>query len=302
MLEIPPHIAEPGGHPAVGAMMEIKRAVDAGGGDLRQVHLANAQQHIAALDPRRHHDLVQHLQGHVLALGGRGGDTRIAHVTPGEFIIPEHMLTRDVLADLYRAAQAQGIDPATLQVGSGRNSINPRTGQMEFSPFLGALLNRVLDPTSSAPSPSLVPPTAANPDLGPGVPIPPGVSLSDNMNTAANFPHWLSNQWYDPGNLLNFANQVRPGGDWDYKTRGGQYENFGNANYQATGAAAGIPDSVLRPVAGAVQMIQAARGKGPWDPSYGVPFDGGDNGDEPKDQTMMDMMNYYLLTGRDRTQ
>jgi hypothetical protein len=75
---------------------------------------------------------VQHLQGHVLALGGRGGDTRIAHVTPGEFVIPPRMLTPDVLNDLYRAARVQGIDPATLQVGSGRNSVNPRTGQIEF--------------------------------------------------------------------------------------------------------------------------------------------------------------------------
>jgi hypothetical protein len=28
--------------------------------------------------------LLQHLQGCVLALGGRGGDTQLAHVTPGE--------------------------------------------------------------------------------------------------------------------------------------------------------------------------------------------------------------------------
>lgn len=64
-------------------MMALKLARDAGGGMLRGQHLHRAQRHIAALDPTRHGTLAQHLQAHALALHGRGGDTEIAHVTPG---------------------------------------------------------------------------------------------------------------------------------------------------------------------------------------------------------------------------
>ncbi|TAL00750.1 MAG: hypothetical protein EPO08_12630 [Rhodospirillaceae bacterium] len=113
-------------------MLELKRARDAGGGNLRGHHLVQAQRHIAGLDPMRHGTLMQHLQAHVVAMGGRGGDTRIAHVTPGEVVVPESMLTPDVVDILRRAAKEKCIDPSRFVVGSGRNVINPNTGQMEF--------------------------------------------------------------------------------------------------------------------------------------------------------------------------
>jgi len=65
-------------------------------------------------------------------LGGRGGDTEIAHVTPGEVVIPARMQTPEVMAALMTAAAEAGVDPARLVVGSERNSINPQTGQAEF--------------------------------------------------------------------------------------------------------------------------------------------------------------------------
>src|SRR5262249_50679067 len=46
--------------------------------------------------------------------------------------IPERILNPELRAGLLAAAQANGIDPSHLRVGSGRNSINPQTGQMEF--------------------------------------------------------------------------------------------------------------------------------------------------------------------------
>jgi len=129
---IPADLAVTGGEPAMHAMMELKRARDAGGSNLRGHHLVQAQQHIAGLDPARHGTLMQHLQAHVVAMGGRGGDTRIAHVTPGEVVVPESLLTPDVVAILRRAAKEKGLDPSRFVVGSGRNVINPNTGQMEF--------------------------------------------------------------------------------------------------------------------------------------------------------------------------
>ncbi|WP_310793426.1 polymorphic toxin type 44 domain-containing protein [Enterobacter sp. R1(2018)] len=49
-----------------------------------------------------------------------------------------------------------------------------------------------------------------------------------------------------------FYYQVRNHGPWDYKNqRGRKYAAFGNFNYGAVGAAAGIPDQILLRGAGA---------------------------------------------------
>jgi len=132
-LEIPPDLTAGAGDAAVGAMQAIKQAFDAGSGGLRQNYLVQAQRNIAALDPSRHGTLVRHLQARVLALQGRGGDTRIVHVTPGELVIPERLQTPEVLGALRVAAMHAGVDPDRLEVGSDRNAINPETGEMEFA-------------------------------------------------------------------------------------------------------------------------------------------------------------------------
>jgi hypothetical protein len=41
--------------------------------------------------------------------------------------------------------------------------------------------------------------------------------------------------------LVWWINQVRPGGDWDYKGRGPEFEEFGNFNFGATAQALEIP-------------------------------------------------------------
>jgi len=46
--------------------------------------------------------------------------------------VPKRLQNPEFLGALRILARAHGIDPATLRVGSGRNAINPRTGQMEF--------------------------------------------------------------------------------------------------------------------------------------------------------------------------
>ena len=107
---------------------------------------------------------------------------------------------------------------------------------------------------------------------------PPGVSLDANLEFAKGqkdfygvtgigfIYHW-------------FYLKVKNRGDWDYKQRGRQYEEFGNFNYGATGAAAGIPDAVLLRAAGAAQIL-AGTSSGDFSECWlGSPY-----GDDPVDQ------------------
>lgn len=60
-------------------------------------------------------------------------------------------------------------------------------------------------------------------------------------------------KWYS---MVNWVNNVRPGGKWDYK-QGGKHpemEHVGNFNYGATGRALGIPSSILKGAGGVVQI------------------------------------------------
>jgi len=78
-----------------------------------------------------------------LASMGRMEDTELAHVAPGERIVPEWILGdkgEDMLdASFIRA----GIDPVEYTVGSGQGSINPRTGMPEYTSFFKRLLKKV---------------------------------------------------------------------------------------------------------------------------------------------------------------
>jgi hypothetical protein len=98
--------------------------------------------------------------------------------------------------------------------------------------------------------------------------MPPGVSVDKNMSEAA--AHW---------NPTWFYGQVRNKGPWDYKQRGSTYQDFGNFNYGATGAAMGFPDQVLDRMAGLAQK-QAGTSKPDWSGPLGkAPY-----GDDPDDQ------------------
>ena len=110
----------------------LRRARDVGGGPLRMKYLEQAQRQIAKLDPARYARVISQLQSEVLALQGRGGDTKVVHVTPGEIVIPRHLQTPEFIARFVRLAHAHGINPAQFQVGNPHNRINPQTGQPEF--------------------------------------------------------------------------------------------------------------------------------------------------------------------------
>jgi hypothetical protein len=64
---------------------------------------------------------------------GRNGDTQIAHVSPGEIVVPKEMaaVRPDVVANVQNAIAGIGGDPRSYTVGSGRR--NPITGAQEFA-------------------------------------------------------------------------------------------------------------------------------------------------------------------------
>ena len=78
-----------------------------------------------------------------MAQYGRNGDTMMAHVAPGEMMVPPQILEANpnLATGLGMAFQDAGADPTRYIVGSGTNSMNPMTGQPEF--FLGGLGNVV---------------------------------------------------------------------------------------------------------------------------------------------------------------
>jgi hypothetical protein len=75
----------------------------------------------------------QKRQAEKLAAQGRGEDTEIAHLAPGEFVVPEALQTPAFMAALRRAAADQGISLEMLRIGSAKNRINPNTGMPEFA-------------------------------------------------------------------------------------------------------------------------------------------------------------------------
>lgn len=70
-----------------------------------------------------------------MAARGRGGDSMIAHLTPGELTIPPAAQTPELLGAFARAITEAGGDPEQYIAGSPKQSINPETGQPEFGWF-----------------------------------------------------------------------------------------------------------------------------------------------------------------------
>jgi RHS repeat-associated protein len=122
---------------------------------------------------------------------------------------------------------------------------------------------------------------------------PPGVDIDANIREALRKQIFALNapgpQW--------FYNAVKNFGRWDYKRRGRQYEDFGNFNYGATGAATGFTEKTLLSEAGRVQ-VQDEHSRSEWG-KPGTPLSGEGGippyGDDPKDQYWIKRgINYYL--------
>ena len=63
---------------------------------------------------------------------GRGGDSVLGHLTPGEIIIPLDAQTEEVLTAVRDAFESAGINPLEFVVGMADNKINPTTGNPEY--------------------------------------------------------------------------------------------------------------------------------------------------------------------------
>jgi len=70
----------------------------------------------------------------VMGAMGRGGDALMAHVTPGDVVIPRDVALSnpEFLTKFQKAMEQQGGDYRTHVVGSGYESFNPETGAPEF--------------------------------------------------------------------------------------------------------------------------------------------------------------------------
>lgn len=69
-----------------------------------------------------------------MARAGRNGDTQVAHMSPGEMVIPKEVVASrpDLVAHVADGIARMGADPSTYQVG-GAARRNPTTGAMEFA-------------------------------------------------------------------------------------------------------------------------------------------------------------------------
>ena len=68
-----------------------------------------------------------------MARQGRGGDTMLGHLTPGEVVVPPPVLAQmGTTEQLRRGFAAAGLDMGRYTVGGGDDSRNPRTGVREY--------------------------------------------------------------------------------------------------------------------------------------------------------------------------
>jgi hypothetical protein len=91
---------------------------------------------------------------------GRNTDTIIGHLTAGEVVIPrDFMKDPKVKEAVYQVFSKYGVDPEEFTAGSGKNKINPETGQPEF--FLKKVVSTISNFVSSVFG------GLAKPDTGP---------------------------------------------------------------------------------------------------------------------------------------
>ena len=80
-----------------------------------------------------------------MAKYGRGGDQFVAHLAPGEIIVPAPLIENnpELRDSIFGHLREMGIEnPEQYVVGASANSINPETGLMEFG-FLSKVFKGV---------------------------------------------------------------------------------------------------------------------------------------------------------------
>ena len=88
---------------------------------------------------------------------GRGEDTMLAHVAPGEMVVPP-VITPETQKIIEQEMMAVGLDPYDYMVGEGM-SINPITGMAEFGFLkkLGKSLKKVVKKVAPLAGALLIP-------------------------------------------------------------------------------------------------------------------------------------------------
>jgi RHS repeat-associated protein len=128
------------------------------------------------------------------------------------------------------------------------------------------------DPTN------LADPLGLCPSNCPAVPShPQNASVNANIGTAqdVNYANWLNPPTHDIAVQAWFAYMESPGQSWDYKAQGGmQYDAFGNFNYGAAGAAAGLSLDELQTMGGGLSVLLGTGNQQLYGNFYQPPFYG----------------------------
>lgn len=77
-----------------------------------------------------------------MAAKGRYGDTKMAHVTDGEIVVPLPIQTPEVVGAIKQEMDRAGIPLGRYVVGNEQNSINPSTGEQEHG--IGSFLKKAI--------------------------------------------------------------------------------------------------------------------------------------------------------------
>jgi hypothetical protein len=128
---IDPYLAAEAGENARAAINAIRNAAKTKQPKDRAGYIREAQNELRTISAAQHPKLVNALQAKLLALQGRGGDSAVAHVAPGEMVIPRALFTPQLMQMITAEAARRGIDLRRLLVG-GKGSVNPATGAEEF--------------------------------------------------------------------------------------------------------------------------------------------------------------------------
>ncbi|MCB2109285.1 MAG: hypothetical protein KDE14_16360 [Rhodobacteraceae bacterium] len=99
---------------------------------LRAELIRDAQNELKYVDATAHPELVNAISAKLLALQGRGGDTEIAHVTPGEMVLHPDQLSARTRAMIQDDLAARGVDPRTRRVND-QSLLNAATGTQQFN-------------------------------------------------------------------------------------------------------------------------------------------------------------------------
>lgn len=130
---IDPYLAAEAGEGAKAAINAIRHAAQTKNPKDRAVLIQQAQTELRSINAAQHPKVVNAFQSRLLALQGRGGDSEIAHLTPGEVVIPRALQTAELMRQIVSLAARQGIDARQLIVGGQKVSINPHTGAEEHA-------------------------------------------------------------------------------------------------------------------------------------------------------------------------